>query len=185
MDKYELIDKYINQTTPIKVRHCACGLIFKIYPHDAISGKISCPHCHRLESRGERYISKYLLKKNISFEQESALKDGSRQRFDFLLEKNNISIAIEYQGEQHYYETNFFVASLKEIQKNDEKKRQYCKDNNIILYEIPYTVQYKDLPLILDGIINRFNDYPKGVDSSESKNCLSIDIIDKDIVSSS
>lgn len=182
-DNYSLVDEYVNQSSPLKIRH-SCGLIFSVYPHDAISGKISCPHCHKQESLGERHIANYFLKKNIPFQREAVLKNGSRQRFDFLLEKNNNIIAIEYQGKQHYEESNFFKASLEEIQKNDERKRQYCRENNIILYEIPYTIQFKNLPLVLDGILNRFNDYPQGVDSSESKSCLSVDFTDKDIVSS-
>lgn len=173
-DNYELIGEYKNQTTKVKVRH-ACGLIIDIWPHDAVDGKISCPHCDRQRSRGERYINNYLRKQNIDFEQEHILYKGGYQRFDFYLEKDNLKCAIEYQGEQHYKENHYFKPSLKMIQERDETKRLFCQKNGVMLYEIPYTIPFSQVKKILDGIINKFNDYPNGVDSSESKSCLSID----------
>ena len=57
----------------------------------------------------------------------------------------DLSLAVEYQGEQHYekfwrgnFETNDSQSFESQI-KRDEEKRKSCIDNGIILIEIPYT----------------------------------------------
>ena len=68
--------------------------------------------------------------------------DVSQLRFDFAImdESNNLICLIEYQGQQHYEQVKLF--QTEEIflrqQNNDNKKRDYCKKNNIKLVEIPY-----------------------------------------------
>lgn len=64
-------------------------------------------------------------------------------RFDFYINEDNY--LIEYDGEQHFKDTNgFFKTTLEEIQKRDIFKNQWCKENNIPLIRIPYT-RYDDL----------------------------------------
>ena len=64
-------------------------------------------------------------------------------RFDFYINEDNY--IIEYDGEQHFKDTNgFFKTTLEEIQKRDIFKNQWCKENNIPLIRIPYT-RYDDL----------------------------------------
>ena len=50
---------------------------------------------------------------------------------------------------------------LEQIQALDKKKNQYCKENDITLYRIPYYFTNKEVQQVLDQIINKFNDYPK------------------------
>ena len=59
--------------------------------------------------------------------------------YDFYLPKENI--LIEYQGQQHYHPVELFGGDKQfKIQKNnDNLKRQYAKDKDITLIEIPYT----------------------------------------------
>ena len=59
--------------------------------------------------------------------------------FDFYLFKYNI--LIEYQGEQHYKPRKKFGGEegFKNTVIRDNIKKQYCKNNNIKLIEIPYT----------------------------------------------
>ena len=66
-------------------------------------------------------------------------------RIDFIIfnDNNNIEYAIEYDGEQHFsYKNNGTFCrneeDLKDIQKRDMDKNQWCKDNNIPLIRIPY-----------------------------------------------
>lgn len=56
-------------------------------------------------------------------------------RFDFYFPEQNI--CLEYQGIQHYDFTNKFYSE--EGQERDNLKREYCRNNNIKLIEIPYT----------------------------------------------
>lgn len=60
-------------------------------------------------------------------------------RFDFALfdKKNNLLALIEYQGPQHYQKYNDgFGDFQREV--TDPMKKDYCKRNNIPLYEIRY-----------------------------------------------
>ena len=87
---------------------------------------------------------------NIKFEKEKYYKDclsekGNYLYFDFYLPNQNI--LIEYDGEQHFYDS--FQKGSKaflEYQKNDKKKNDYCLLHNIKLIRIPYT-DYKKLNL--------------------------------------
>ncbi len=59
-------------------------------------------------------------------------------RFDFLVP--SLGIAIEVQGNQHYFAVDFFggIKMLRYQIKNDRRKRQWCKENGIKLIAIPY-----------------------------------------------
>ena len=56
----------------------------------------------------------------------------------------DFNIAIEYDGEQHFYPVKFGSTPNEALEKykktclHDEIKNQYCKDNNIPLIRIPY-----------------------------------------------
>lgn len=59
-------------------------------------------------------------------------------------------MAIELNGEQHYYPFTYCgenkdtkISNLKDRQKKDKIKREYCIRNNIPLLEIRYTKFYK------------------------------------------
>lgn len=155
---YTLISPYVNQTTKVLLKH-DCGFIWEVRPGDIIHGRSSCPKCARKESNGEFFIKTILQKYSIPFQQEKRL-NNSKQRFDFYLENNIYKIAIEFNGAQHYKETNFFKGSLETFQKRDKIKQQYCIDNGIELYIIPYTWSKEEIELKIKEIIHKFNDYP-------------------------
>ena len=76
----------------------------------------------------------------ISYKMEYTFNDCKYKkllRFDFYLPDYNC--CIEYDGEQHFKESTFFREDLKEIQKRDNIKNEYCKQNDIKLIRIPYT----------------------------------------------
>ena len=162
--EYALVGKYVNQITPVLLRH-SCGFIWKARPADYLRGRSFCPQCGRKQSKGERYIENFLKEKNIPYEKEKELNDGRKkhQRFDFYLENDNHKIAIEFDGEQHFKETNFFKASLLEIQENDNRKNEYCKENNIQIFRLPYTLlkNTEEFNKQLCSIVDKFNDYPE------------------------
>lgn len=58
--------------------------------------------------------------------------------FDFYV---NNSYIIEFDGKQHFYETNYFSQSLSEIQEHDAYKNNWCKTNGIPLIRISYRDQ--------------------------------------------
>lgn len=157
-NEYTLLD-YQGMTKKALLRHNNCGKIFSMRElNDLFSGRNrGCPICYRFKSKGEQAIMFYLEKNNINYIPQKTFSplNKSKYRFDFYLPDFNI--AIEYQGEQHYRENSCFKDKLETIQKRDEIKRQYCKENKIYLKEIKYT-ELKNINHILDSM---FNDYRK------------------------
>lgn len=98
-----------------------------------------CDECSSVESLGEKRIRHFLEDHHIEFESQKWFddcRDINPLPFDFYLMKSNI--LIEYDGRQHFEETNHFTYPLETIQKHDKIKNQYCADNNIKLIRIPY-----------------------------------------------
>ena len=69
------------------------------------------------------------------------------QSFDIYIP--DLKIAIEYQGEQHYYPIELFggIEGLNKRKLLDEKKRKICKKQGIKLIEWKYTVPINQLSL--------------------------------------
>lgn len=70
----------------------------------------------------------------------------------------DLKLAIEYQGEQHYK----FVSNIhkteevfKEAQKRDEFKRNKCMEQGIKLIEVPFTVAHANIPTYLEDQFKR------------------------------
>lgn len=58
----------------------------------------------------------------------------------------SIKVGVEYQGEQHYYPNAFFGGEkgLSERKRLDDKKRELCKKNNVVLIEWKYDIPIND-----------------------------------------
>lgn len=119
--------------------------------------KTKCNNCSC--SYGERMIHKYLNEHFIDFETEKEIIIKGRSyplRLDCFISSYNM--AIEFDGEQHYFPVNFdgysierFKKEFEELQIRDKEKNNYCKNNNIILMRIPYWER--------DNISNVLDDY--------------------------
>lgn len=135
-----------------------CGLIFKNSQICLLSSR-GCPKCDRFKSKGEKFIANLLKQNNIIFKEQASVKKLPLQKFDFEVYNDNgqVNYYIEVQGEQHYKQNNFFKTPLEVVQERDERKRAYCKDNGIPLYELIYK---KGKFLNLDILPIKFNDYP-------------------------
>jgi hypothetical protein len=150
-DEYSVLEDYITNRTKIKMKHNKCGNIWKVSPYHFLDGK-RCPKCSR--SKAEERIANYLDKHNISYESEKRFpecRDKHPLPFDFYIESMNM--LIEFDGLQHYEESNFGwgAMTLKEYQEHDKIKTEFCKDNNFNLIRIPYT-EYDNLEKVLDTI---------------------------------
>lgn len=102
-----------------------------------------CPICK--SSKGEKAINKYLINKNFVFEREYKFSDSEicSLRFDFAVKLNDKLYLIEFDGEQHFDINKQFGDNNKEEKynkqiTNDNKKNEYCINNNIPLLRIPY-----------------------------------------------
>jgi hypothetical protein len=98
----------------------------------------------RRVSVGEKTISSILMTNNIQHKLQYTIqdcKDFSVLPFDIAIIKNDeLFCLIEYHGIQHFFPVKFFGGeeALKQTQKRDQIKRNYCSKNNIPLLEITY-----------------------------------------------
>lgn len=114
-------------------------------------GKTLSCGCHK-SSLKTLIIEKFLKENNISYQKEFTFPDlkgegGRPLRFDYRIEKNNKIVLIEYQGKQHYVPNMAWGAEkgFEVQQKNDNKKRIYCKNNNMQLIEYSYELTEQEL----------------------------------------
>jgi very-short-patch-repair endonuclease len=97
---------------------------------------IGCPKCS--ESKGEKFISQYLIKNNIEFttQYKISYNECPNLRCDFYLKKSNT--CIEFDGIQHFEEISIFGGEegfLIRI-RNDNYKNLYCKENGMTIIRI-------------------------------------------------
>jgi hypothetical protein len=111
---------------------------------DSNSCNFRCPMCQNYV--GELSISNHLIENNVDYIPQKTFPDckyKSLLKFDFYL--LDFITCVEYQGIQHYEPRDFAgrgkewaEEQFKLIQIKDQIKRDYCKNNNIKLIEIPY-----------------------------------------------
>lgn len=119
-----------------------CGKERPLNARDLLQNKIPYCECDNpFESKGEKMLDKLLQSLNIIYEKQKSFKDFITKdfgvpRFDFYFD----NIAIEYNGIQHYEPIEHFGGeqAFEHRQYLDNLKRQYCKEHNIKLIEIPY-----------------------------------------------
>jgi hypothetical protein len=144
-----LNDNYIDaKNKSLNLKCLSCGTEWFTKWNNIQNGK-GCPYCNI--SKGENKILKVLKNKNINFLKNyffADCKDILNLTFDFYLP--DINICIEYQGKQHYESIDFFggYKSFEKQKIHDNIKKEYCKNNNIKLIEIPYW-DYKNIEDIL------------------------------------
>lgn len=120
------------------------------------------------ESKGEtecRRVLQFLFKRNFDKHRPDFLRNPVTGG-DFNLELDcfdpELKIAVEYNGVQHYRYIPFFHKNKEAFlnQKyRDDMKRRMCRDNGILLIEVPYTIkienikEYIESSLIKNGIM--------------------------------
>lgn len=133
---------------------------------EASSGNIKsgtwCPFCgfQFVMENICREIFQTIFKKNFIKSRPKWLvnKNGSTMEFDGYNQK--LAIAFEYHGEQHFTISRRFHEGgqkvLKQRQVDDATKRLLCKQNNVSLIEIPYSIKTKDLYKYIVSQCNKF-----------------------------
>lgn len=123
---------------------CDCGTEF-----DVTSAHLQSKHtisCGCKKSKGELKISNILNEQNIRYKKEHTFEGcinpvtGRKLKFDFYL--LDLNILIEYDGKQHFITEEkgwYSVDDLKDIQRRDEIKNNYCLEHDIPLIRINYS----------------------------------------------
>ena len=131
---------------------CECGNITEVKGTSLRNGQTRSCGC--INSIGEEKIISILKQNQIQFKTQirfSDCKAAKQLRFDFGIynENGQLQYIIEYDGIQHFFSVKNGWNTpevLKEVQKRDKIKNDYCIKNNIPLIRIPYT-RYNDLEL--------------------------------------
>ena len=97
--------------------------------------------CGCIKSKGEFFITTYLVEHHYNFSKEYRFADLKRieqLRFDFAVfnTNNQLQLLIEYDGPQHTNKNNGFYTEI--LIENDKAKDKYCQEHNIPLYRINY-----------------------------------------------
>jgi len=149
---------YINNRTKL-IWECSKGHTFEMKPNDVTEGHW-CPECSygRSENKCREYFEK-IFKKNFPKLSPHWLinEEGNRLHLDGYCEE--LSIAFEYHGIQHYEFPNYYHKTREEFEKqlaNSRIKRKRCKGNNVTLVEIPYYIHtFKNFEPIRNYIIQQ------------------------------
>lgn len=142
---------------------CQCGKVRAVARESLLSHKsLSCGCLHF--SNLERYVSKYLDKRNIFYIPQKTFpnllgKNGKKPSFDFYIPYQGERYLIECQGEQHYHPVKFFGGKDRFLlqQQSDHKKRDFALINNFNLIYVPYYL-YKspDYSNKIDILLNSY-----------------------------
>ena len=132
---------------------CKCGLCgnyFVALPAKVNNGHITSCGC-RIQSYGEEYIANLLKELDTDFESQYVFNDCKYKhvlKFDFaILHNKNVIGVIEYDGKQHFEPIDFFggIDGFQKTQIRDEIKNNYCREHNIPILRIPYTMSIEEI----------------------------------------
>lgn len=163
--KYKLISNFINCKTTVEILDLETNTIFKQDPENLLYHGLTDPSTVT-KSKGERLVELWINKnsdKILDYKwntKVSGIEGRCRDyvMIDFIINYGGKTIWIEYNGIQHYtyfslyhkYDKNLFD----DQKRRDENVRIYCKQNNIMLVEIPYTISsFKRVSEFLNKVV--------------------------------
>ena len=140
-----LSETYENNRTKL-IWRCAEDHIWEATFHDVKVDNTWCPHCFKFYSEEKvRFIFESLFNKPFRKNRKAL---GQNLELDGFNEE--LQLAFEYHGKQHYEFESFFYASQKEFDHRkhlDLLKEQTCLDKGIKLVSIPYNSYNSDASL--------------------------------------
>jgi hypothetical protein len=116
---------------------CECGNEIIVAGNHLRTGHTTSCGC--VKSVGEMRINQILSQTEMNYStQYTIFIDDAYYRFDYAIFDNQHQLIrlVEFDGEQHYHQSHFY--DYERTHRNDLRKNQYCKDNNIPLVRIPY-----------------------------------------------
>ena len=138
---------------------CDCGSTTEVSVGNLMRGHTLSCGC-RYQSKWEMFIGGYLNLLNITFQPQKRFDDCRNKKqsdtlpFDFYLPDYNI--CIEYDGEHHFHPMEMWGGYDKFViyKENDNIKNEYCKNHNITLLRLPYTLSKEDIKNEILNILN-------------------------------
>jgi len=139
--------KYINNKTKLKFR-CEYGHEFEMAPVDVKNRDHWCPKCAKgLYERICRGVFQEIFGKKFDSKSPDWLKSDKGHPLTYDGYCNELKLALEFQGYQHYLWPNHFHKTKKEFLKqreNDQEKRDLSKEHGVIEIEVPFWIRFKE-----------------------------------------
>jgi very-short-patch-repair endonuclease len=155
----EPTDKRASNGSVIWKCMCDCGKSTEVSVGNLMRcHTLSCGCRH--QSKWEMFIGDYLTLLNVTFQPQKRFNDCRNKRqtdtlpFDFYLP--DYDICIEYDGEHHFHPIEMWGGHDKFLiyKENDGIKNEYCKNHNITLLRLPYTLSKEDIKNEILNILN-------------------------------
>jgi hypothetical protein len=146
---YELVD-YKKGDQKVKIYCVTCKIYFTQTPANHINQQSGCGNCYKPKSEKLMIeIFKELYGYNFIKIRPNFLKNsetGNNLELDAYC--HELKIASEYNGRQHDEYNEFFhkgdIENFTKQQERDALKIKLCEENNITLFTIPHTYNYKN-----------------------------------------
>lgn len=168
-NEHTILGKYVNNSTKISINFNCGHKSHNITPAMYKQGK-GCPYCKA--SKGEMEVSRVFKEMNISYQEQYKFENCRNVLplpFDFYIPEFNI--CIEYDGAHHYKPVAYYKKEdseyqiakakkiaeerLKETQRRDKIKTDYCRNNGINLIRIPYW-EFDNIEKIIKKELSKF-----------------------------
>ena len=120
--------------------------------------KPASPKDHPKESKGEmecRRVLQQLFNRPFPSTRPNFLRNpvtGGNFNLEIDCYNEELKLGIEYNGIQHYQYTPYFHKNQEHFMNQkyrDDLKRRLCRDNGIVLIEVPYNVKLADIKLFI------------------------------------
>jgi hypothetical protein len=146
-----LMSEYKNNYTPVKLK-CPDGHPFEKTPGLIRQGK-GCPFCKQgIKERLCRAFFEEIFEKPFPKTKPNWLRNekGNKMELDGYCEE--LKLAFEYHGEQHYEKDHFFIRKngLNQRQRDDRLKLMQCiNEHQVMLIELPYTTKPEEMEQVI------------------------------------
>lgn len=158
-DKYDY-SKFIYKNLQTKsIIICKQHGPFEQKPSKHLIGQNGCSKCGNYTSENKCVkIIELLTSEKFNKIKPDFLKISPKIRLEIDSYNNDLKLALEYNGEQHYKLNKFFhknkLCNLLNQQKRDKIKKKLCKENGIYLIIVPYWIKN-----IKNFIIEEYENY--------------------------
>lgn len=157
-DKYDYSKvEYINSKTKVKIK-CSKHGYFWMEPRTHVNTECDCPSCVLVnETKVGEILKKHFVGWDIQRHKKiwDSYKNYSRRRMcDFFMVSDmfGIKVIVEYDGVQHFQPTRWrphmtdevMHKQFKQQQKIDALDKEFCQENNIILWRVRYDENKKE-----------------------------------------
>ena len=162
----EFIKRYVQNERGVWVWECKCpycgGLFYGVPAFVRQDNRASCGCITKGVSLTESMITDYLEKHDVIFSRQYKFEDCRDKyalRFDFAIlsdDGKTVKHLLEYDGKQHYQPIEYFggLDQFEILQKHDRMKTEYCRQHNIPLTRLPYTMSAEEIKDSIKNIIN-------------------------------